>query len=235
MVQLRPGVSGAWCGEEIILLDLDTDRFYSLDPAASSILAAALNEDTFGDEFPPGERADQVLRDLHDLELLAAVAEPERRPVPMRPFQGTNLEESGPSLKAGRVYLEDSPISASLTCAGFLAVVEADVVLATQKLAGLVRRIEAAAGHGSEGAAPANALTAAVAHARLWYPRKVDCLVASAALTLLALRRGTRVELVVGVQRLPFRAHAWVEKAGVVLNDDQDVREALVPILRVPR
>ncbi|MEP6673432.1 MAG: lasso peptide biosynthesis B2 protein [Chthoniobacter sp.] len=77
------------------------------------------------------------------------------------------------------------------------------------------------------------ALLHAVEMARRWYPRKVDCLVGSGALVLLALWGGLECVLVIGVQKFPFYAHAWVEHAGRVVNDSSEVQRRLAPILVV--
>jgi hypothetical protein len=57
----------------------------------------------------------------------------------------------------------------------------------------------------------------------VWYPRRAECLQRSAALTCLLRRYGLPAQLVIGTQKLPFRAHAWVELDGRVVNDKQDM------------
>jgi hypothetical protein len=51
------------------------------------------------------------------------------------------------------------------------------------------------------------------------YPRLVLCLQRSAATTCLLRVHGVPAQMVMGVQRLPFKAHAWVEVDGRVVND----------------
>jgi Transglutaminase-like superfamily len=53
----------------------------------------------------------------------------------------------------------------------------------------------------------------------VWYPKRVLCLQRSAATACLLKRFGMPASMVIGVQRLPFKAHAWVEVAGCVVND----------------
>jgi hypothetical protein len=55
--------------------------------------------------------------------------------------------------------------------------------------------------------------------ASIWYWKKALCLQRSAATTCLLKRHGVHAQLVIGVQRLPFAAHAWVEVNGHVVND----------------
>jgi hypothetical protein len=53
----------------------------------------------------------------------------------------------------------------------------------------------------------------------------VLCLQRSAATTCLLRSHGVRALLVIGAQRIPFRAHAWVEVDGQVVNDKPYMHE----------
>lgn len=56
-----------------------------------------------------------------------------------------------------------------------------------------------------------------------------DCLVRSMALTSLLRRNGVDAELCIGIQDLPFTAHAWVEWGGCALNESlQECRRYVV-------
>jgi transglutaminase superfamily protein len=59
----------------------------------------------------------------------------------------------------------------------------------------------------------------AVDLAAVLYFRKVLCLQRSAATACLLKKYGFAAQLVIGVQQLPFAAHAWVELDCVVVND----------------
>jgi Transglutaminase-like superfamily len=59
----------------------------------------------------------------------------------------------------------------------------------------------------------------AVDMACVWYWKQVLCLQRSAATTCLLRSHGIAAEMVIGAQQLPFRAHAWVEAEGRVVND----------------
>jgi len=59
----------------------------------------------------------------------------------------------------------------------------------------------------------------AVALACVFYAKQVLCLQRSAATTLLLRRFGWPAELVIGVQLIPFKSHAWVEIECSVVND----------------
>ncbi len=59
----------------------------------------------------------------------------------------------------------------------------------------------------------------AVDMACIWYWKRTLCLQRSAATACLLRRHGVRAELVIGAQQIPFKAHAWVEVGGHVVND----------------
>lgn len=65
----------------------------------------------------------------------------------------------------------------------------------------------------------------AVEVAAIWYCKPVMCLQRSFVAIRLLRRHGIDARLIIGAQRLPFRAHAWVEVARIVVNDSPSVRE----------
>ena len=72
----------------------------------------------------------------------------------------------------------------------------------------------------------------AVELACVFYLREVQCLQRSAATVRLLRKYGAAAELVIGIQQWPFRAHAWVELAGQVVNDKAHVTQGFVVIER---
>jgi transglutaminase superfamily protein len=68
-------------------------------------------------------------------------------------------------------------------------------------------------------------ICSAVDMACIWYWKEALCLQRSAATACLLKQCGARAELVIGVQQMPFKAHAWVEVAGRVVNDKPYTRE----------
>ena len=75
-------------------------------------------------------------------------------------------------------------------------------------------------------------IVVAVNHACVWYPKRSLCLQRSAVLTCMLRRYGFPAEMVIGTQRLPFKAHAWVELNGRVVNDKPDMPELYAEIER---
>ena len=56
-----------------------------------------------------------------------------------------------------------------------------------------------------------------------WYWKKAQCLQRAAATTCLLRRCGTEAQMIIAAQRIPFKAHAWVEVQGRVVNDEPSV------------
>lgn len=72
--------------------------------------------------------------------------------------------------------------------------------------------------------AVAVATCAAMKSARRYYFRYTWCLHSAAAAVALLRLRGVPAELVIGVRRIPFRGHAWVEVDGrVMMNGLRDL------------
>jgi hypothetical protein len=65
----------------------------------------------------------------------------------------------------------------------------------------------------------ATRICAAVDMACIWYWKEVLCLQRSAVTACLLKRHGVPAQMVLGIQQIPFRAHAWVEVDGSVVND----------------
>ncbi len=62
-------------------------------------------------------------------------------------------------------------------------------------------------------------ICAAVDMACIWYWKEALCLQRSAATACLPKKYGVPARLVIGAQQMPFKAHAWVEVGGRVVND----------------
>jgi hypothetical protein len=72
----------------------------------------------------------------------------------------------------------------------------------------------------------------AVNNACVWYPRRVLCLQRSAVTTCLLRHCGVSAKMVMGVQDLPFKAHAWTEVNGRAINERRDVEKIYAVIER---
>jgi Transglutaminase-like superfamily len=71
----------------------------------------------------------------------------------------------------------------------------------------------------------AGSICAAMDKACVLYWKQVFCLQRSSATVCLLRKHGFPAQLVIGAQYLPFKAHAWVEINGRVVNDKPYVPE----------
>jgi hypothetical protein len=74
-------------------------------------------------------------------------------------------------------------------------------------------------------AASVDEICSAVDLASIWYWKEVLCLQRSAATACLLKRQGVPAQMVIGAHQMPFKAHAWVEVDGRVVNDKPYTRE----------
>jgi hypothetical protein len=73
----------------------------------------------------------------------------------------------------------------------------------------------------------------AVDEACVWYIKRAACLQRSSVATRLLRRRGWPAELVIGYRPTPFESHAWVEVAGVIVNDRPQYQKFFAVLERV--
>lgn len=64
----------------------------------------------------------------------------------------------------------------------------------------------------------------AVNYACVWYPKQVLCLQCAFVTTYLLRKEGILAQMVLGAQKLPFKAHAWVEVGGRPINERSNVQ-----------
>ncbi len=64
----------------------------------------------------------------------------------------------------------------------------------------------------------------AVNYACVVYPKRVLCLQRSAVTTCLLRSLGVSAYMVMGAQKVPFKAHAWTEVDGRAINERKDVQ-----------
>jgi hypothetical protein len=75
-------------------------------------------------------------------------------------------------------------------------------------------------------------ICSAVDLACIWYWKRVLCLERSAVTTGLLKDYGFPAQMVIGAQQMPFKAHAWVEIEGRIVNDRPYIREMYVELDR---
>jgi len=108
----------------------------------------------------------------------------------------------------------------------YFGLIAHDIFMSRHDFASLHRRVEgfplrpvAAGANGTE------AISSALDIACCFYPKRALCLQRSAVLVKVLRRNGIPAHMVIGVQKLPFKAHAWVEVDGHIINDRLASRE----------
>ena len=145
---------------------------------------------------------------------------------------------AAPAAAGARAALPRAGIRATVTMWTLLAL--GDLLLATRGFTGIhrivqrwpVRARRAADGDAATPEAMSEEARRARAAAMLWYVKEVKCLQSAFATTCYLRWRGAPAELVVAVQKLPFRAHAWAEHAGSPVDETPAVTAQYQPIAR---
>ena len=102
----------------------------------------------------------------------------------------------------------------------YLKLIHFDLCLARGNFEALYNRVrEHPIGNGPASADSVQRICAAIDMACIWYWKEALCLQRSAATACLLRRYGVPAQMVIGAQQMPFRAHAWVEVRGRVVND----------------
>jgi hypothetical protein len=101
-----------------------------------------------------------------------------------------------------------------------------DLYLARGNFAGLYNKVRNyPVGKHAPSAAAVEKICSAMDLACIWYWKEALCLQRSAATACLLKRFGVPAQLVIGAQQMPFKAHAWVEVGGRVVNDKPYIPE----------
>lgn len=101
----------------------------------------------------------------------------------------------------------------------YLLLLSFDAAIARGQFNMLYRRVGDRAVRHSSASSKLALACSAINLACAFYFKEVQCLQRSAALVCLLRDLGIPAQLVIGAQQLPFRAHAWVEVNGEVIND----------------
>ena len=113
-----------------------------------------------------------------------------------------------------------------LVLRAYLKLLHFDLLLARGNFAALYRKVRNYPGGGIAEPRPAvEEICAAVDTACIWYWKEVLCLERSAVTVCLLKCYGIPARMMIGAQQMPFRAHAWVEVNGRIVNDKPYIRE----------
>lgn len=101
----------------------------------------------------------------------------------------------------------------------YLVLIYFDFYLARRKFTALHNRVRQCPIRARSRSVNIQEICDAVDMASIWYWKEVLCLQRSVATTCLLRKSGFPAQMVIGAQQMPFKAHAWVELDGQVVND----------------
>ncbi len=102
----------------------------------------------------------------------------------------------------------------------YLKLIHFDLYLARDNFAALYEKVRNyPTGSQVPAANTVELICSAVDMACIWYWKEALCLQRSAATACLLKKYGVPAQMVIGAQQMPFKAHAWVEVDGRVVND----------------
>jgi len=113
-----------------------------------------------------------------------------------------------------------------LVLRAYLRLIQFDLYLVRGHFAALYDKVRACPiGKAIETDDEVETVCEAVDMACIWYWKEVLCLQRSAVTACLLKQYGIPAQMVIGAQQMPFRAHAWVEIDGCVVNDKPYMQE----------
>jgi hypothetical protein len=108
----------------------------------------------------------------------------------------------------------------------YFGLIAHDFFMSRHDFASLNRRVrEFTLRQGTAGTSATETVRFALDVACCFYPRRALCLQRSAVLVKILRAHGIPAHMVIGAQKLPFKAHAWVEVDGKIVNDRLASRE----------
>ena len=107
-----------------------------------------------------------------------------------------------------------------LVLKAYLKLIHFDLYLARGNFAALHNKVRKyPAGNRAPAPDAVERICSAIDMACIWYWKEALCLQRSAATACLLKKYGVSAQMVIGAQQIPFKAHAWVEVGGCVVND----------------
>ncbi len=107
-----------------------------------------------------------------------------------------------------------------LVLKAYLKLIHFDLYLARGSFAALYNKVRKyPVGKRAPSPGAVERICSAIDMACIWYWKEALCLQRSAATACLLKQYGVLAQMVIGAQQMPFKAHAWVEVGGHVVND----------------
>lgn len=216
---IREGIHLCVCGDQVILLDLQTERYFALPRSQNDILRRWLTNQAISDDET------SVLRRLEQLQILCST-EGDR--------EGT--DPKSPEVPAPIAALDTNGVRASLL--GIIGAVIARLIWAWRIKhwrfdRQMCRLRETRRRAPSRRSIDAREIVRAFEFSDFLLGSHDKCLERSFALAAVCQRQGLSAQAVIGVQKAPFAAHCWVQHGHMIYNEKPDRAKLFAPILAI--
>ncbi len=244
--RLQSPIYATHCDSGIIILDLKQDKYFSLTDEAVHFLTEILKREFVlkdahyipCDETVPDE--EHIFDSWIHYFLEEGFIEPSNQKDVSKPLR-TALVSGGLADYQWDTKDKLSSFSQSpklLVMQLFFLVMRVDFILKRKGIQGILDKINVYKRKHKVYKEPTQsdieALSAALDVACSLYPKKMYCLAWASSFVLIALKKGLKCNLVIGVQSPPFYAHAWAQVGETVINDATIVKERLSILLKEP-
>ncbi|CAN5503724.1 hypothetical protein BH10PSE12_BH10PSE12_08550 [soil metagenome] len=218
--RLADGVSFVIINDQAIFLDVARDRYFAVP--ATAVIALDQPQPTDGREHDDRQPRSLLIERgiIHAVPDMGGIRQTETCGAPMQSI-GT---APGPNLSPWNIF------------AAMRLLIAFRIGVRRRPLHQLITDIKALKANipPSERAdAEMIRLARAFAAADLWVTPRRACLSRSLALIHASAQQGYGCEFIIGVAVNPFRAHSWVQRGTLLLNDRPDRVAQFAPILRV--
>lgn len=204
----------------IVLLDVQEDKYYFLDEQQSLLLDVLLATRSLSKEssnslsaFKNNLASLNLVTQTKDLSLIESTKRKLKEILSVKEeLDWTTLEKSPPF---------------SLSVKAFFILIKMHALLKKYRIRGLLDSLKDTFDYYKPTVHPTKTNLAniafAIKKASLYQPRRTLCLVWAATFSELAYQNNFRCDLMIGVQQMPFRAHAWVESNNYLMSEDPDI------------
>lgn len=225
--------------DELILLDSKEDKYIICLKKFSNLLNNILEKSFLGDSFSSSFNSEMSSQELNDIQKLLDSKIVEIKNVPYPFYIDKKPISEGVENVDWRLPLESKKIRInSHVLKAFITLIKVNYSIKFKGLYKTICLIKQARNPAHKYIIPQESelmnLVNILNKACFLYPTRTKCLEWAMSLVLLALKRGWKCNLEIGVQNYPFFAHAWVECDGEVVMDDQNLREGLAIIVNEP-
>jgi hypothetical protein len=228
--------------DEIIALDLQKDQYVFLSQFSEIIYFALNNEFKYvqekyafvenSDDHTPDD-FNKAIKYLREIGILSSIDYNYSSPIKLTKAK---FSAGAPNVD-WRMSISDlnNKVKISMIFEAYLLLIKVYFIINVFGFYGLIKAIkQKKVGCVRRDANEFDVLAAALNQACFYFPIKTKCLEWSATLTFMGLRRKWKCNLEIGVQNLPFAAHAWVKVDDKVIADIQNLPETLSVILSEP-